>query len=80
MRNTHPQAWGECGCYDNMMHEVAWAKSSFIYWNASFEGTNHVFYEFRQDSEKEIEFLKCSFKLLNVIKIEESNFMAVLGL
>ena len=39
-----------------------------------------MFYEFQQDSEKEIEFWKCSFKLLNVIKIEESNFMAVLGL
>ena len=38
-----------------------------------------MFYEFRQDSEKEFEFLKCSFKLLNVVKIEESNFMAVLG-
>ena len=39
-----------------------------------------MFYEFRQDSEKEIEFWKCSFKLLNVIKIEESNCVAVFGL
>ena len=39
-----------------------------------------MFYQFQQDSEKEIEFRKCSFKLLNVVKIEESNFMAVLGL
>ena len=39
-----------------------------------------MFYEFRQDSEKKNEFRKCSFKLLNAIKIEDSNFMAVVGL
>ena len=39
-----------------------------------------MFSEFRHDSEKEIEFRKCFFKLLNVIKIEQSNFMAVLDL
>ena len=38
------------------------------------------FPEFQQDFKKEIEFQKSSFKLLNFILIEESNFMAVLSL
>ena len=78
------EAWGKCGCYDNTMHGVDWAQihtTSFpIDRNVSHEWTNLVFYELQQDFKKEIEFQKYSFKLLNFILIEESNFIAVLSL
>ena len=65
------EAWGECGCYDNKMHGVAWAQVHLISFpadrNVNFHG------QFWTDFEKEIEFRKCSFKLLNVMLVEKSN-------
>jgi len=79
------EACGECVRYDNMMHRVAWAQIHSISFptdrNVNFNGQILFFFnEFQQDFEKEIEFQKCSFKLLNVILIKESNCVALLSL
>ena len=54
---------GRVRCNDNNMHGVAWAQVHSI----SFPADRNVNFHGQSDSDKEIEFRKCSFQLLNVI-------------
>ena len=64
-----------CCCYDNKMHGVAWAQVHSMSFpadqNINFNSMDK--FKFWTDFEKEIEFWKCSFKLLNVMLIKKSN-------
>ena len=63
-----------CHCYDNK-HGVAWAQVHSISFladrNINFNSMDK--FKFWTDFEREIEFWKCSFKLLNVMLIKESH-------
>ena len=64
-----------CHCNNNKMHGVAWTQVHSISfpadWNINFNSMDK--FKFWTDFEKEIEFWKCSFKLLNVMLIKKSN-------
>ena len=68
-----------CHCYDNNMHRVAWAQVHSISFPADRDVNDDVNFncmdkfKFWTDFEKEIEFWKCSFKLLNAILIKKTN-------
>ena len=67
--------------YANSRHKKAAKETMFpTDRNVNLNGRVLFCFEFRQECKKEMEFQKCSFKLLNVVLIKESNFMAVLSL
>ena len=65
-----------CHCYDNKMHGVAWARVHSISFpadrNVNFNSMDKL-QKFWTEFEKEIEFWKCSFKLLNAVLIKKAN-------
>ena len=67
-----------CHWYDNKMHGVAWAQVRSITFPVDRDVNLNCMdkFKFWTDFEKEIEFWKCSFKLLNAMLIK---FMAVLS-
>ena len=64
-----------CCCYDNKTNRVAWAQVHSISFPADQDVNFNSMdkFKFWTDFEKEIEFWKCSFKLLNTMLIKKSN-------
>ena len=55
-----------CRCYDNKMHRVSWTQVHSIKFPANRDVKFNCMdkFKFWTDFEREIEFWKCSFKLL----------------
>ena len=64
-----------CRCYENKMHGVAWAQVYSVSfpsdWDVNFNFMDK--FKFWTDFEKEIEFWKSSFKLLNAMLIKKKS-------